>query len=50
MAAEFSDNLLTLFLLNVLSVPALLHHVSIMSQEVSALCSHFKVFCSRVDN
>ena len=34
LAANFSDNLLTVFILHVLSVPALIHHVTVMSEEV----------------
>lgn len=34
-AANLSDNLLTVFLLHILSVPAVVHHMNIMSQEVN---------------
>ncbi|OPL32780.1 hypothetical protein AM593_09687, partial [Mytilus galloprovincialis] len=33
-AANFSDNLLTVFVLNIMSVPAVIHHVSNLSQEL----------------
>ncbi len=33
-AANFSDNLLSIFLLNILSVPAVILHISCMAQEV----------------
>jgi hypothetical protein len=35
LAANFSDNLLTLFVLNILSVPALVHHLSTTAPDVS---------------
>jgi len=34
-AAQFSDNLLTLFVLSILSVPALVHHTSTLAPDVS---------------
>ena len=37
LAADFSDNLLTLFVLNILSVPAVIYHLNLMAQEVSSI-------------
>ena len=34
LAANFSDNLLSLLLLHILSVPAFIHHVSVLADEV----------------
>ncbi|XP_041348845.1 ubiquitin-protein ligase E3B-like [Gigantopelta aegis] len=40
-AANFSDNLLTVFLLHILSVPAIIHHVASTAQEcLSTLITH----------
>lgn len=44
LAANFSDNLLTVFLLNILSVPALIHHITTMSQECLALLMTHRIF------
>ena len=40
-AAEFSDKLLTVFVLNILSVPAIIHHLNVMSPEV---CHNFDAY------
>ena len=38
LAANFSDNLLSLFLLHIMSVPAVVLHVNSMAQEVRRSC------------
>ncbi|XP_055959426.1 ubiquitin-protein ligase E3B [Patella vulgata] len=43
-AANFSDNLLSVFLLHILSVPALIHHISVLSQETLSILITHRIF------
>ncbi|ELT93611.1 hypothetical protein CAPTEDRAFT_162148 [Capitella teleta] len=49
MAADLSDNLLTLFLLHILSVPALVHHMNIMSQECLIQMMTHRIFSRSIE-
>ncbi|KAL4223687.1 Ubiquitin-protein ligase E3B [Mactra antiquata] len=49
MAANFSDNLLTLFVLNILSVPALIHHISVMAPDCLTILITNRVFKRTLD-
>lgn len=42
-AAHFSDNLLRPFLIHIMSVPAIVYHLNVLTPEVKALC--FVLFC-----
>ncbi|CAG2207262.1 UBE3B [Mytilus edulis] len=48
-AANFSDNLLTVFVLNIMSVPAVIHHVSNLSQECLTLLVTHRLFKRSLD-
>lgn len=43
-AADLSDNLVTVFLLNILSVPAIVHHIRIMSPDCLVLLMTHRIF------
>ncbi|ESO98574.1 hypothetical protein LOTGIDRAFT_201597 [Lottia gigantea] len=43
-AANFSDNLLSVFLLHILSVPAIVHHISVLSPDTLAILITHRVF------
>ena len=45
LAANFSDNLLTVFVLHILSVPAIIHHVAVLAPDVSSSSSTILFFC-----
>lgn len=40
-AAHFSDNLLRSFLIHIMSVPAIVYHLNVLTPEVKAICFVF---------
>ncbi|XP_074641839.1 ubiquitin-protein ligase E3B-like [Tubulanus polymorphus] len=48
-ASNFSDNLMTVFLLHILSVPGIIYHVSITAQECLALLMTHRIFKKTID-
>lgn len=44
-AAHFSDNLLRPFLIHIMSVPAIVYHLNVLTPEVKALCFVFWLCC-----
>uniref|UniRef100_A0A3B4B1W5 HECT-type E3 ubiquitin transferase n=1 Tax=Periophthalmus magnuspinnatus TaxID=409849 RepID=A0A3B4B1W5_9GOBI len=47
LAAHFSDNLLRSFLLHIMSVPAVVHHLNVLTPETHNLLRKFILFLSR---
>ncbi|XP_050304811.1 ubiquitin-protein ligase E3B [Anthonomus grandis grandis] len=43
-SASFSEKFMTIFLINVLSVPALIYHIQILSPETLSTLQHHKIF------
>ncbi|XP_052798070.1 ubiquitin-protein ligase E3B-like [Mya arenaria] len=49
MAAKFSDNLLSLFVLNILAVPAIVHHIATLAPDCLTLLITNRVFKRSLD-